>query len=61
MKLAEALALRADANRRVEQLRARIVGSDAMKQLLSAAAPLLQSLGPRARDSIQRTGRTAEE
>ncbi len=34
---------------------------DAMKQLQSAAAPVLQPLGPRARDSIQRTGRTAEE
>lgn len=34
---------------------------DAVKQLHSAAAPLLQSLSPGARDSIQRTGRTAEE
>ncbi len=34
---------------------------DAVKQLHSAAAPLLQSLSPGARDSIRRTGRTAEE
>jgi hypothetical protein len=34
---------------------------DAMKQLQSAAAPLLQPLSPGARDSIQRIGRTAEE
>jgi hypothetical protein len=34
---------------------------DAMKQLQSAAAPVLQPLSPRARDSIQRTGRTAED
>lgn len=34
---------------------------DAMKQLQSAAAPVLQPLSPKARDSIQRTGRTAED
>jgi hypothetical protein len=34
---------------------------DAMQQLHSAAAPLLQLLSPETRDSIQRIGRTAEE
>ncbi len=34
---------------------------DAMKQLQSAAAQVLQPLSPKARDSIQRTGRTAED
>jgi hypothetical protein len=33
---------------------------DAMKQLQSAAAPLLQLLSPKVRDSIQRIGRSAE-
>jgi hypothetical protein len=33
---------------------------DAVKQLQSAAAPLLQLLSPEVRDSIQRIGRTAE-
>jgi hypothetical protein len=35
--------------------------NDAVKQLQSAAAPLLQLLSPEVRDSIQRIGRTAEE
>lgn len=34
---------------------------DALQQLQSAAAPLLQLLSPGTRDSIQRIGRTAEE
>ena len=34
---------------------------DAMKQLQSAATPLLQALSPEVRDSIQRIGQTAEE
>jgi hypothetical protein len=34
---------------------------DAMQQLQSAAAPLLQLLSPGVRDSIQSIGRTAEE
>jgi hypothetical protein len=34
---------------------------DAMQQLQSAAAPLLQLLSPAVRDSIQSIGRTAEE
>ena len=34
---------------------------DAMKQLHSAAAPLLQPLSPEVRDSIQRIGQTANE
>ena len=34
---------------------------DAMQQLQSAAAPLLQLLSPGVRDSIQNIGRTAEE
>lgn len=34
---------------------------DAVQQLQSAAAPLLQLLSPGTRDSIQRIGRTAEE
>ena len=34
---------------------------DALQQLQSAAAPLLQLLNPETRDSIQRIGRTAEE
>jgi hypothetical protein len=34
---------------------------DAVQQLQSAAAPLLQLLSPETRDSIQRIGRTAEE
>ena len=34
---------------------------DAVQQLQSAAAPLLQLLNPETRDSIQRIGRTAEE
>ena len=34
---------------------------DAMQQLQSAAAPLLQLLGPKVRDSIQRIGRSAEK
>jgi hypothetical protein len=34
---------------------------DAMKQLQSAAAPLLQLLSPEVRGSIQRIGRTAEK
>jgi hypothetical protein len=34
---------------------------DAMQQLRSAAAPLLQLLSPGTRDSIQRIGQTAEE
>jgi hypothetical protein len=34
---------------------------DAMQQLQSAAAPLLQLLRPEVRDSIQRIGRSAEE
>jgi hypothetical protein len=35
--------------------------NDAVKQLQTAAAPLLQLLNPEIRDSIQRIGRTAEE
>jgi multisubunit Na+/H+ antiporter MnhG subunit len=35
--------------------------NDAVKQLQTAAAPLLQLLSPEIRDSIQRVGRTAEE
>jgi multisubunit Na+/H+ antiporter MnhG subunit len=35
--------------------------NDAMKQLQSAAAPLLQLLNPEMRDAIQRIGGTAEE
>ena len=35
--------------------------NDAMQQLHSAAAPLLQLLSPETRDSIQRIGLTAEE
>jgi hypothetical protein len=34
---------------------------EAMQQLQSAAAPLLQLISPRTRDSIQRLGRTAED
>jgi hypothetical protein len=34
---------------------------DAVQQLQSAAAPLLQLLSPAVRDSIQSIGRTAEE
>jgi hypothetical protein len=34
---------------------------DAMKELQSAAAPLLQALSPEVSDSIQRIGRTAKE
>jgi len=34
---------------------------DAMRQLRSAAAPLLQRLNPGVRDSIQRIGLTAEQ
>jgi hypothetical protein len=34
---------------------------DALQQLQSAAAPLLQLLGPEARDSIQRIARSAEK
>jgi hypothetical protein len=34
---------------------------DAVQQLQSAAAPLLQLLSPAVRDSIQRIGQTAEE
>ena len=34
---------------------------DAMRQLQSAAAPLLQVLSPEVRDSIQRIGRTTEK
>ena len=34
---------------------------DAMQQLQSSAAPLLQLLSPGVRDSIQGIGRTAEE
>jgi hypothetical protein len=34
---------------------------DAMQQLRSAAAPLLQLLSPETRDSIHRIGLTAEE
>jgi hypothetical protein len=35
--------------------------NDAMRQLQSAAAPLLQQLNPEMRDAIQRIGGTAEE
>ena len=34
---------------------------DAMQQLQSAAAPLLQLLSPKTRDSLQRIGQSAEK